>query len=272
MVSLNGAMRRRAILQALAERGQVGVSELADHLGVSVVTIREDLRGLEDERRLIRTRGGALTVSSEARSELPLEMTARTNAAAKRAIGAAAASLVCDGSTIIIDVGSTTTALAENLPRTLRDVTIITNAINIALTLESLPGCSVVVTGGTLRPNQHSLVAPFGTFLLERLNADIAFLGCNGIDTARGVTNSNLAEAEIKRAMISSAARVVVLGDHAKLGRVAAAHIADLSRVDLLITDDEADGEVLDGLRDTGLEVRAVPVDSVSDDRPPPIE
>lgn len=258
MVSLNGAVRRRAIIAALAERGRAGVSELAETLGVSVVTIREDLRDLEDEGRLVRTRGGALPIEDQARSELPLEMTAKTNAAAKRAIGAAAAAAARDGMTIIIDVGSTTTALAEALPETLRDVTVITNAINIALALETHPGCSVVVTGGTLRPSQHSLVAPFGTALLERLNADIVFLGCNGVDAIRGVTNSNLAEAEIKRAMIRRAARVVALADHTKLGRVAAAHVVDLDRVDLLITDAGASPEQLDRLRETGMEIRVV--------------
>lgn len=256
MVSLNGAVRRRAIIAALAERGKAGVVELAENLGVSVVTIREDLRDLEEEGRLVRTRGGALAVEDEARSELPLEMTAKTNADAKRVIGAAAAAMVRDGLTIIIDVGSTTTALAEALPRTLRDVTVITNAINIALVLENHPGCAVVVTGGTLRPSQHSLVAPFGTTLLERLNADIAFLGCNGVDAARGVTNSNLAEAEIKRAMIVSAAKVVVLADHTKLGRVAAARITDTSRIDLLITDDGAAPDQIAALRDAGPEIR----------------
>jgi len=261
VVSLNGAVRRRAIIAALAERGKAGVVELAEDLGVSVVTIREDLRDLEEEGRLVRTRGGALAMEDEARSELPLEMTAKTNTDAKHAIGAAAAGMVRDGLTIIIDVGSTTTALAELLPRALRDVTVITNAINIALLLENHPGCSVVVTGGTLRPSQHSLVAPFGTTLLERLNADIAFLGCNGVDAARGVTNSNLAEAEIKRAMIASAAKIVVLADHTKLGRVAAARITDTGRIDLLITDGGAAPDQIAALRDAGPEILVVDPD-----------
>ena len=256
MVSLNGAVRRRAIIAALAERGRAGVVELAERFGVSVVTIREDLRGLEVEGRLVRTRGGALAAEAEARSELPLELTAKTNAVAKRAIGVEAASMVRDGLTVIIDVGSTTTALAEALPKTLRNVTVITNAINIALLLEEHPGCSVVVTGGTLRPSQHSLVDPFGSTLLARLNADIAFIGCNGVDSVRGVTNSNLAEAEIRQAMIASAAKVVTLADHTKLGRVAAALITRVEGIDLLVTDDGADPLLLESLRETGLDVR----------------
>lgn len=255
MVSLKAAMRHQIILTALGEQGQASVSDLADRLGVSAVTIRDDLRVLETERMLVRTRGGALAVG-EARSELPLELTSKANAPAKRAIGEAAAALVRNGQSIIIDVGSTTTALAEALPNALKDITVITNAINIALLLERHSECSIVVTGGTLRPLQHSLVAPLGTVLLERLNADIAFIGCNGVDVRRGFTNSNLAEAEIKQAMVASATCTVFLADHSKLGCVASAFVAGLAQADLLITDDGADPKVLAELRGAGLAIQ----------------
>lgn len=255
VVSLKAAMRHQIILTTLSEQGQVTVSELATRLGVSGVTIREDLRVLEAEHQLIRSRGGALAPGQE-RSEQPLELTSKANVAAKRAIGTAAAMLVQNGQKVIVDVGSTTTALAEALPSTLKDFTVITNGINIALTLERCPHCSIVVTGGTLRPMQHSLVAPLGTLLLERLNADIAFLGCNGVTVRHGFTNSNLAEAEIKQAMIASAERVVFLADHTKLGCVASAFVARLPQADLLITDDGADPKVLAELRNAGLEIQ----------------
>jgi DeoR/GlpR family transcriptional regulator of sugar metabolism len=263
VVSLKAAKRHQIILGAIAEHGQASVTELAERLGVSVVTVRDDLRILESERQLVRTRGGALPMAAgAARSELPLELSSKANAAAKKAIGAAAAALVKAGQTVIVDVGSTTTALAEALSPALTDITVITNAINIALLLERHDSCSIVVTGGTLRRLQHSLVAPLGTTLLERLNADIAFIGCNGVDARRGFTNSNLAEAEIKQAMIASAGRTVILADHSKLGVVAGAFVAGLTEVDLLITDDGADPRVLAELRGSGLDIlvaRAAP-------------
>ena len=117
---------------------------------------------------------------------------------------------------------------------------------------------TVVVTGGTLRPLQHSLVNPFGLSLLRDINADIAFLGCNGVDPVKGLTNTNLAEAEIKRAMIESAGRVVFLADHTKLMQVATAQVCELERCDLLITDHGATQEQLDRLRRAGLDVTAV--------------
>ena len=116
----------------------------------------------------------------------------------------------------------------------------------------------MIVTGGTLRPLQHSLVAPMGTLLLEKLKADIAFLGCNGIDPQRGFTNTNIAEAEIKQAMLESADYKVFLADHDKIGKVASAHVADIEYADLLITDSAANPEVLAQLREQGLEIECV--------------
>lgn len=166
--------------------------------------------------------------------------------------------MVRSGQTIIIDVGSTTTELAKALPRDLSDVVVITNGLNIALLLESSPGISVIVTGGTLRPLQHSLVAPMGTLLLNQLRADIAFLGCNGVDPAHGFTNTNIPEAEIKQAMVKAAQLTVFLADHDKVGKVASAFVTDVAGSDLLITDEGADAETIENLRAAGLTVDLV--------------
>ena len=254
MVSLRATVRHQIILDTLRDAGQASVGDLAERLGVSSVTVREDLKYLDGKGSLMRTRGGALAVQGR-RREMPLELTSQTNAREKQLIGRAAAAQIKSGRTIIIDVGSTTTELAKALPMDLVDVVVITNALNIAMLLENRPGISVVVTGGTLRPLQHSLVAPLGTVLLEKLNADMAFIGCNGVDTVRGFTNTNLAEAEIKQAMIASARQSVFLADHSKLGQVASAFVADLSRADRLITDSKADPRILADFRSSGLTV-----------------
>ena len=125
--------------------------------------------------------------------------------------------------------------------------------------LESAPGVSVIVTGGTLRPLQHSLVAPMGTLVLEKLKADIAFLGCNGVDVTRGITNANIAEAEIKQAMLEGSRLTrVFLADHDKIGKVSSAFVANIQDADRLITDSGADAEVIAALRDGGLETAIV--------------
>ncbi len=239
-VALKAALRHDAIRRAIEVKGRVSIAELKNRLEVTEVTIREDLKFLEQRNVLTRVRGGAVAPRTGA-MELSLEVTATTNHAEKRAIGAHAASMVKNGQTIIMDVGSTTTEMAKALSPELVRVVAITNGLNIALILESLPGVSVIVTGGTLRPLQHSLVAPMGTLLLDQLKADVAFLGCNGVDPDRGFTNSNIAEAEIKQAMVRSAGRTVFLADHDKIGEVASAFVTDISGADLLITDDGAD-------------------------------
>ena len=256
-VALKAALRRDAIRRSIEVAGHVSIAELSDRLAVSEVTVREDLKHLEQQGVLTRIRGGAVA-ARDGSVELSLEETSTANHAEKKSIGARAASLVRNGQTVIVDVGSTTTELAKALSPELSDVVVITNGLNIALLLESLPGLSVIVTGGTLRPLQHSLVAPMGTLLLRQLRADIAFLGCNGVDPEQGFTNTNIPEAEIKQAMVRSARSAVFLADHNKIGRVASAFVTSVAGADLLITDDSADEQILTELRSEGLAIDVV--------------
>jgi len=256
-VALKAALRHDTIRRAIEVNGRISISDLRDQLGVSEVTIREDLKHLERKGVLTRVRGGAV-VSRIGAMEMPLEETSTANRAEKMAIATHAAAMVENGQTVIIDVGSTTAEMAKALSPELTRVVVITNGLNIALILEAHPGVSVIVTGGTLRPLQHSLVAPMGTLLLDQLKADVAFLGCNGVDSTRGFTNTNIAEAEIKQAMVRSAAKAVFLADHDKIGQVASAFVTDISGADLLITDDRADASVLNNLEGDGLAIELV--------------
>jgi DeoR family transcriptional regulator of aga operon len=261
-VSLGAAVRHEEICNTLASSGRISIAELTERLGVTSVTIREDLKYLEEQGLLVRTRGGALA-KPEPRGESALELTSMTNRAEKQAIARYGASLVENGQTVILDVGSTTTFLAQSLSPDLSGVTVITNGLNIALSLEKAPGVSVIVTGGTLRSLQHSLVAPMGTLLLSQIQADVAFIGCNGVEPQRGFTNANIAEAEIKQAMLESADYSVFMADHEKIGTVSSAFVAGIDKADLLVTDRGADAGVLEALHDGGLETKVVdPVSS----------
>lgn len=215
------AGERRARLAALvATDGFVRVAEAAARLGVSDVTVRSDLRELATSGQVRRVHGGAMAVRSEAR-ESSVESTARRDAAGKRAIGRRAAALVEPGSSVLLDVGSTTLAVAEALVERidLADVVVVTNGLSIALALEAaIPRFTVVVTGGTLRPLQHSLVDPVASRTLADLHVDLAVIGCNGVDRDGGVTNINLPEAEVKRAMLASASAAVLVADGSKIG------------------------------------------------------
>ena len=252
------ATRRSRILERLGERGFATVAELAADAGVSAVTIRADLDALADSAAVQRVHGGAVLRSGLGAREQSLEVTLESAADAKRAIGRAAADLVESGQSVLLDVGSTTLQVARALVARddLVDVTVITNGLTLALELErAMPRFTVVVTGGTLRALQHSLVDPLATVVLDRLHPDIAFIGCNGIDVDRGVTNVNLPEAEVKRRMVLSAERPILVADASKLGRARLGSVGPISDFDTLVTASDAPAEIVTRLRIAGLTV-----------------
>ena len=248
-------VRQDRMAGIIVDEGFARVTDLAGRFGVSAVTVRADLSALEARARVRRVRGGAVPLGER---ERPFESSQWEAPVQKSSIGVRAAAMIADGDTVILDVGTTTTAIARALVlRTdLRDVTVVTNGLNIALELEpAAPRISVVVTGGTLRPLQHSLVNPLGTVLLERLRASVAFVGCNGVDPEVGITNVNLPEAEVKRAMLLAARRRVIVADGSKVGEVELAKVCDIEEVHLIITDPSADPEVLTEIAAAGCQV-----------------
>ncbi len=250
------------MLELLRDRDFVRVGDLAARFEVSEVTVRSDLDALERRAQLRRVRGGAVP-RAPAPPERPFEEAEVAAAEEKHAIARAAAALVTSGDSIVLDAGTTTTAVAHALANRddLADVTVFTTSLTIALALESAaPRLTVVVTGGTLRPKQHSLVEPLAGLVLNAIHVGTAFVGCNGVDVDRGVTNVNLPETEIKKLLIARSVRRVVCADGSKLGQVALAHVCALDEVDLLLTDERADPELVAALRETGLEVGLAPL------------
>jgi DeoR family transcriptional regulator of aga operon len=249
-------VRRQQILSFIKGREFVRVVDLSTHFGVSDVTVRSDLDMLAELGQLRRVRGGAMP-DARPNLERPFEETQATYSREKEAIGRAAAQLVTSGQTIILDVGTTTTAVARALIArdNLHDVVILTPSLNIAFELEpAIPRFTVMLTGGTLRPMQHSLIDPLGGLLLERITAHIAFLGCNGFDSRGGVTNINLPETEIKRRMLRATRRIVV-ADSSKVGQTEVAYLCGVEDIDVLITDSGADTGELAALRERNVEI-----------------
>ena len=254
-------VRRDRMAASVARRGFARVTDLARELSVSEVTVRTDLAALESDGRVTRVHGGAMPRGLVAERESSLEQSRTRLTRAKQAIAAETASRVHSGESLLLDVGSTALAVANELvARTdLDEVVVVTNGLAIALALESaIPRFTVVVTGGTLRSLQHSLVNPLATTLLDDVRVDLAILGATGIDATAGVTNVNLPEAEVKRRMVASAARRVLAADSSKVGQVHLGRVATLDELDELITDDAATDAALAPLRTAGLRITTV--------------
>jgi DeoR family transcriptional regulator of aga operon len=248
--------RRNTIVDILKKYGRRGVADLARDLDVSEVTIRQDLDTLQSTEVLRRSHGGAI-LNSKMGYEESFQVADVAFRAEKERIGKAAADLIADGETVIMDSGTTIIEAAKNL-KIDKKITVITSALNIALVLEEYRNVTVIVTGGTLRPGFHMLVNPYGHFILDKIQADVAFIGVSGIVAEHGITNANVAEAEIKTLFIKSARKRIVLADSSKIGNVAMAKIAGLSDIDLLITDSQADPVELTLLREKGLTIQVV--------------
>jgi DeoR family transcriptional regulator of aga operon len=247
--------RRRAIRGLLEENPRVAVHELARRFDVSTVTIRSDLNVLHSQGALTRVHGGALP-RTEA-DELPIDIKQGFHPAEKARIAAAAAAHIRDGQTIILDSGSTTSAIARRIRGLgFESLTVITNALNIAVLVASVPFVALVVPGGHLRRRSWSLSGPMAERALRSLRADTLFLGADSFDAEGGLRTPHAPEAALNARMIASARRVIAVTDSSKLRRRELPRIAGIDRVDLLITDRNADTHTLAAIRARGVEVQ----------------
>ncbi|CAA9318999.1 MAG: Transcriptional regulator, DeoR family [uncultured Frankineae bacterium] len=225
------AQRRQRILDEVRRVGGVRVSELTTLLGVSDMTVRRDLDRLSQEGLVSKVHGGATTPQS-ASVEPGFEVKSRRQLAEKHALAEAAAMLVQPGQAVALGAGTTTWLLAQHL-QAVEGLTVVTNSVKVADVLR--PCCDVVLTGGVRTPSD-ALVGPVADLVLRSLHFDVAFLGCHGMSAA-GLSTPNLAEAATNRAFVRAAARVVVVADSTKWGTAGLMTWAELSEVDVLITD-----------------------------------
>lgn len=246
--------RRKDILQILSEHGEVFVEDLSKRFGVSDVTIRNDLDQLEQKNMLIRARGGAIKLETGVAIDQRLTDKNRIHYQEKSRIGKKAAELVLEADTIIIDSGSTTAEMVRNLPE-LNDLTVITNAMNIANQLFMRPAINVIIPGGYLRKNSLSLVGPMAEKSLRYFNVDKVFLGVDGFDTRQGIYTPNIEEARLNEIMIEISKEVILLADSSKFSKRSFAYICAVSEINKVITDAGISDDDRKRLQDTGVEV-----------------
>ncbi len=248
--------RRRAILDIINREGRVVVKELARRFSTSHVTIRNDLEALHDQGLVQRTHGGALPLQIGALLDPSLREKEKLHPIEKQRIAEASTALIKEGESVVLDSGTTATAVARALRRN-RNLTVITNAVNIAAELAGTM-IEVILTGGNLRENSFSLVGPLAEETLHRLSADMMFLGVDGFDVRYGLTTPNLLEARVNRVMMGIARRVIVICDSSKFGRRSLSLIAPPSAVHHVITDSGVPKADLRILKESGIEVTVV--------------
>jgi len=251
----NTVDRRMKILKKLSIHDQVFVNELSKEFGVSEVTIRNDLEQLESKNLLIRARGGAMSAAPVVSQDLQLGEKHKLNMPEKTKIGKAAAKLIKDSDTVIIDSGTTTLEIVKNLSATLNNVTIITNALNIANQLVSNPIINLIIPGGVLRKNSLSLIGPLAEKSFKNFFVDKVFLGVDGFDPMHGISTPNIEEASLNQIMIDVAREVIVVTDSSKLLRKSLAFICKLDRIDIVITDSKISADDKKRLEDSGVKV-----------------
>ncbi len=253
--------RWNALLEVLAEVGRISVEDASGRLQVSQATIRRDFDQLAQQQMITRTRGGA--VANGVSYDLPLRYKSAKRAPEKQRIGSAAAALVAPGMVVGINGGTTTTEVARALATRAdligaadgQQLTIVTNALNIANELIVRPHVKLVVTGGVVRPQSYELIGPLATGVLRELTLDIAFLGVDAVDVELGAAAHNEGEAAINNLMAGRARRIVVVADSSKLGRHAFARICPVDEVDTLVTDTSANQQRVAEFEAAGVSV-----------------
>jgi DeoR/GlpR family transcriptional regulator of sugar metabolism len=242
------AQRRQEIFQAVRS-GSAHVVELAETFGVSEMTVRRDLRVLAREGKIERVRGGALRASEEP----PFEETAVERLEQKDRIGAAAAALVEDGQTVMIDIGTTTLQAARHLHG--RHLTVVTTSLAVYEELLPDPAIELVLPGGVVRRNYRSLVGVLAEDTLRQLGADVCFLGTSAVDAALAVWDSTMVEVPIKRAMIGASASVALLADAEKFQSAGLVRVCEADAIDHVVTDAPLPADCQAALEDTSIEV-----------------
>src|SRR5580658_4097855 len=245
--------RQRAILEIVNRDGRVLVIDLARQFHTSQVTIRKDLEILHTRGRVHRTHGGALPARESALEDPTLREKEKLHRKEKLRIAAAAARMVTEGQVVILDSGTTTTAIARVL-RKFENLTIITNAVNIAAELSG-SALEVILTGGSLRKNSFSLVGPIAEETLHKLHADILFLGVDGFDVQYGLSTPNLLESKVNRAMIEISKTAVAVCDSSKFGKRSLSLIAPTTSLHHVITDSSIPKAALSALKKSGVGV-----------------
>ena len=247
---MNHSKRHADILKLLGEEGSITIASLADRLGVSLETIRRDVRPLTDDGTVMKMHGaiGLPAVVGEA----PFDRRMRENAGAKRAIARRVAASIRSGESIMLDTGTTTSFLARELLGH-RRLTIVTNSSDIARTLATVNGNKVYMAGGELRSDSGGAFGVSAIEFVSRFNVNHAIISTGAVDAVNGVMDYDLEEAEFARMVLSRGMRSVVVTDHTKFGRQGLVQVCGFSGLTELVTDRAPPRAIADAAEAAGV-------------------
>jgi len=245
--------RHQFILKKLQEKGKVSIPQLVDEMQVSGVTIRKDLKLLEEKNLLFRTRGGG-SVDNPYAIERPINEKEFIRADEKKKIAAAALGLIGQNDSIIIGSGTTVFEVARQLHPEKR-IVVITPALKVSLELCNRPNVEVLQLGGLVHQSSSSAAGSFAEKILDELSCGVLFIGVDGIDLEHGLSITNIMEASLNQKMIGLAQTVVVLADSSKFDRRGLGKICNLDQIDYIITDSDVSREVVNKIEKAGVRV-----------------
>ncbi len=256
----NGTSRAEYILQELQRHGRIDAEQVSQQLHVNASTIRRDLEKMERQRLLRRIHGGAVLADTLSYSAYADELTFQKNmgkhSEEKTRIALAALTLIHSGDTLALSPGTTTTRLAQALRQSpVPNITVVTNAVNIAMELAGIPDITVTLVGGLLLPDFFALVGPLAEHALSQMYVAKAFIGVTGLSLEHGLTGPNQLEALTHRLTIERTRQTIVLADSTKLGHVALHSIAPIVAMDTLVTDRDAPEDIVDALHALSIDV-----------------
>lgn len=250
---MNITERHEFILKKLHESGKLDLTELVEVMKVSGVTIRKDLKLLEEKNLLFRTKGGA-SIKNPYANERPINEKEFINVEQKKKIAKAALAIVEQTDAIIIGSGTTVFEFSRGLFPA-RHLFVITPALKVALELSNRPHIEVIQLGGMIHASSASAAGPFAEKSLQDISCDILFLGVDGIDLDFGLTITNLTEASLNQKMIQLAQRVVILADSSKFERRGLGKVCNLDQVHYIVTDDGISSKMVKKLEERGVQV-----------------
>ena len=245
--------RRIEIWRLIQNEGRARVKNLSRRFQTSEVTIRQDLRGLEARGLIRRAHGGALAMA-EIVAESPLLERSQMMAAEKQRIASAAAAMIEDGETIILDSGTTTQEIARRV-KCRQQLRVITNGVNVATELLGQRGIQVIMLGGVLRQDSFSIVGHVAEEMLNEFAADKVFIGAAGCDADFGPSTPTLEEARVNQAMVRSGRRHILVADSGKFGKRSLCRIVPLEEIHVVITDTGLAESFRQQIRATGVEL-----------------